>query len=98
LKFATPLALALFAVLLLYGVSGLPNRGNPYAPEHREISAAGTPGAADYYTRNAYRDAHTPNIVTVILADYRGYDTMGETTVIFTAGIICYLILRKRRS
>lgn len=98
MKFATPLALTLFAALLIYAVSGLPNRGDPSAPEHRAESAAGSPGAADYYTRNAYRDANTPNIVTVILADYRGYDTMGETTVIFTAGIVCYLLLRKRRS
>ncbi len=90
------LSLVLFAGLMLYAASGLPDRGDPDAPEHRELSAAGTPGAADYYTRNAQRDADTPNIVTVILADYRGYDTMGETTVIFTAGIICYLILRKK--
>jgi multicomponent Na+:H+ antiporter subunit B len=36
----------------------------------------------------------TPNMVTSILADYRGYDTLGETTVIFTAGMACILLLR----
>jgi len=35
----------------------------------------------------------SPNFVTAILADYRGYDTLSETTVIFTAGLACVLIL-----
>ncbi|MCP4369674.1 MAG: sodium:proton antiporter, partial [Deltaproteobacteria bacterium] len=39
----------------------------------------------------------TPNIVTAVLADYRGYDTLGETTVIFSAGMACILLLRRRR-
>ena len=39
-----------------------------------------------------------PNVVTSVLADYRGYDTLGETTVIFTAGIgVMLLLLRPRR-
>jgi multicomponent Na+:H+ antiporter subunit B len=37
-----------------------------------------------------------PNMVTAGLADYRGYDTLGETTVIFTAGISVVLLLRRR--
>ena len=44
----------------------------------------------------AKKDSHTDNMVTVILADYRGYDTLGEETVIYTAGLICVLLLRKR--
>ena len=35
----------------------------------------------------------TPNIVTAVLADYRGYDTLGETAVILTAGLAVMLIL-----
>jgi multicomponent Na+:H+ antiporter subunit B len=35
-----------------------------------------------------------PNIVTAVLADYRGYDTMFETTVIFAAGVACFFLLR----
>ena len=38
-----------------------------------------------------------PNVVTSVLADYRGYDTLGETTVIFTAGIGVMLLLRGMR-
>ena len=39
-------------------------------------------------------DTSVPNIVTAVLADYRGYDTMFETIVIFTAGIACIFLLR----
>jgi multicomponent Na+:H+ antiporter subunit B len=38
----------------------------------------------------------TPNMVTYGLADYRGYDTLGETAVIFTAGVCVILLLRRR--
>jgi multicomponent Na+:H+ antiporter subunit B len=40
-------------------------------------------------------DTSVPNIVTAVLADYRGFDTMFETTVIFCAGVVCFLLLRK---
>ncbi len=49
-----------------------------------------------YYVANAVEETHTPNLVTAILADYRGFDTLGETTVVFTAGLACYLLLGRR--
>jgi len=39
---------------------------------------------------------HSPNTVTSLLAAYRGYDTMYETAVIFTAGMSLVLLLRRR--
>jgi multicomponent Na+:H+ antiporter subunit B len=42
-------------------------------------------------------NGHVPNSVTSLLAAYRGYDTMFETTVIFTAGISLILLLRRPR-
>jgi multicomponent Na+:H+ antiporter subunit B len=39
-------------------------------------------------------DTSVPNIVTAVLADYRGYDTMFETAVIFSAGLACFFLLR----
>jgi multicomponent Na+:H+ antiporter subunit B len=83
------------AALLIYAASGLPNRGDASLPPHWVRSPAGSIGAESYYIRNAMRDTRTPNMVTAVLADYRGYDTLGETLVIFTAGIICALLLRK---
>ena len=47
------------------------------------------------YIQRSFEETHTPAFVTAVLADYRGYDTFGETTVIFTAGLICYLLLGK---
>ena len=38
-----------------------------------------------------------PNVVTAVLASYRGYDTLGETTVVFTAGVGVVALLRRRR-
>ncbi|MGI6680924.1 MAG: hydrogen gas-evolving membrane-bound hydrogenase subunit E [Bdellovibrionota bacterium] len=48
-----------------------------------------------YYVENSYKDAYIPNVVSTILADYRGFDTMFETTVILTAAIALILILSK---
>ena len=87
--------LILFCLLLIYASFGLPGRGDTEAVINQETSPAGSPSAASYYIENAYTDAHTANMVTAILADYRGYDTLGEETVILTAGLICFLLLRK---
>jgi multicomponent Na+:H+ antiporter subunit B len=89
--------LLVFFSLLIYASTGLPNRGNIDAAVNRDRSPSGTQNASSYYVRNAYKDTHTPNMVTAILADYRSYDTLGEETVIMTAGLICFLLLRKRR-
>ncbi len=98
MKIVNVLLLITFGVLLIYASLGLPNRGDVDAVMHREKSPSGSKGASSYYIRNANRDANTPNMVTVILADYRGYDTLGEETVILTAGLICFLILRRKKS
>lgn len=90
--------LAGFLAVLIYGSLTLPRMGDPAAPMHREVSAAGTPVAGSRYIRDAYADAATDNIVTVVLADYRSFDTLGETIVVFAAGVACLLILREKRS
>ncbi len=38
-----------------------------------------------------------PNLVTAVLASYRSFDTLGETTVVFTAGAGVVALLRRRR-
>ena len=73
---------------LVYGTLDMPRFGDPTAPIHRYPSPS-------YIERNA-EDIHVPNVVTAVLASYRGYDTLGETTVIFTAGIGVLLLLRGR--
>ncbi len=91
-------ALILFAALVLYGIGNVPGRGDPTAPPNTNESVVGSPNAAAYYVENAYEDAETPNMVTVTLADYRSFDTLGETVVVVAAGLASALILRRSRN
>ncbi len=77
----------LFGSLLFYGSLDFPMWGDPQAPASRHVSP--------YYIEKTLEETSVPNIVTAVLADYRGFDTMFETIVIFTAGIACILILRR---
>ena len=72
--------------LLIYCSLEFPLWGDPNSPASTHVSP--------YYIENTLRDTSVPNIVTAVLADYRGYDTMFETIVIFTAGIACIFLLR----
>jgi multicomponent Na+:H+ antiporter subunit B len=76
-------------LVLVWGTLVLPPFGTPDAPIHRHV--------APRYLANSIDETHVPNVVTAVLADYRGYDTLGETTVIFTAGIGVMLLLRGAR-
>lgn len=91
------IVLVFFFGALAWTATHLPARGDTNAPMHREASAIGSPVAGTHYVRNAYANTHTENMVTVVLADYRSYDTLGETIVVFTAGIGCFLILARRK-
>ena len=82
--------LAVFGGLLIYGSLEFPLWGDPFAPASRHVSP--------YYIEHTLEDTSVPNIVTSVLADYRGYDTMFETVVIFTAGIACIFLLRTFKS
>lgn len=77
--------LGLFLALFVYAEGDLPRHGEAQAPASIHVSPT--------YIEQSVRDTKTPNIVTSVLADYRGYDTLGETVVIFTAGLAVILIL-----
>ena len=83
------LSLIAVGVVLLFATPGLPEFGDPHAPAAMHLS--------DRMIEGAYADAHTPNIVTVMIADYRSFDTLGEGIVVFTAGLACFLLLRSER-
>ena len=70
---------------LLYGTLDMPRFGDADAPIHRHV--------APRYIRDSGTEIGVPNIVTSVLASYRGFDTLGEVTVIFTAGIGVLLLL-----
>lgn len=88
--------LAVLAAMLFYTVLELPPRGELDAPSNRYASLADTQVAGPYYIQNAYADAKTPNMVAVILADYRSVDTLGEVVVVFAGMMVCFFILRRR--
>ena len=77
---------------LIYGTIDLPPFGRPDNPQNQHV--------APYYIENAKKETGAPNVVTAVLASYRGYDTLGEVTVIFTGGIGVLILLtaaRRRR-
>lgn len=50
----------------------------------------------DYYAAYSYSLAHGRNIVNVVLVDFRGFDTMGEITVLSVAGLTAYQMIKLR--
>ena len=80
----------LVGAALIYGALDMPVWGDPFSPASIHVSP--------YYLKHSLEQTATPNVVTSVLADYRGYDTLGETTVIFTAGMACILMLRRGRN
>jgi len=85
-----PLLLAmLIGGTLVYGTLGLPAFSDPSAPMHQHVEPR--------YLNEGPRETGIPNIVTAVLASYRGYDTLGETIVVFTAGVGVLVLLRRRR-
>lgn len=74
--------------VLIFGVSDLPAFGDANAPAHTYV--------APRYLGDSEVEIGIPNVVTSVLASYRGYDTLGEVTVIFTAGIGVMLLLLPR--
>ncbi len=83
------LATLVTGALLLYGTKDFPAWGDPQAPASIYLSP--------HYIEDAVQETHVPNIVTAVLGDYRSYDTMFETVVIYCAGMAVVSILRRSR-
>ena len=71
--------------VLVYAATGLPLLGDASSPANAYIGRA--------YLEAAPKDIGLPNTVTAVLASYRGFDTLGETAVIFAAGVGVALML-----
>jgi multicomponent Na+:H+ antiporter subunit B len=74
---------------LLYGTLDMPPYGDPSAPVNQHV--------VPRYLEDSLAEVGVPNVVTSVLASYRGYDTLGETTVILTAAIGAMGLLQRRR-
>jgi len=85
-----PLLIVVFTgAALIYGTLDMPEFEDPMAPIHQHV--------APKYLRDAPTETGVPNVVTAVLASYRGYDTLGEVTVIFTAGLGVMILLGLRQ-
>ena len=87
MRWLTAALLLPLAALLIYVSADLPDRGDPDAPANLHLSPE--------LVEVTERDIKIPNIVTAVLADVRGYDTLGETLVVFTAGLAVLLVLMR---
>lgn len=72
-------------VMLIYATVDLPALGDPNSP----VNA----GVGMQYVQINWADTGIPNVVTSVLGSYRGFDTLGETAVVFLAGLSVALLL-----
>jgi len=75
-----PLFVALITgIVLLYATLDMPAFGDPNSPVHQHV--------APHYLYESPHEVGVPNIITAVLASYRGFDTLGETTVVLAAAV-----------
>ena len=88
-------ALGLLIVIVLTAVIGL-KAGSwlPYIGSHKSPANS---YLSPHYIMNAMKDTHANNIVTAVLADYRGFDTLFETCVLFLSGIATLMVLSTKK-
>ncbi|QXK91839.1 DUF4040 domain-containing protein [Neoehrlichia mikurensis] len=72
---------------LLYAINDLPEFGSFYSAANQNV--------VPYYMQNTNKYMGIPNVVTAILASFRGYDTLCETIVVFTAALCVFLLLKR---
>ena len=75
-------------LVLILGSLDMPDTGDPLSPPSVHVSPR--------YIEDGLAETAVPNMATAVLADYRGFDTFGEVTVVFTAAVAVMLILRVR--
>ena len=83
------LVVGVVGATLIYGTLDMPHFSDPQAPVHLNV--------APHYLESTQEEIGIPNVVTAVLASYRGYDTLGEVIVIFTAGLGVLALLGYRR-
>ncbi len=74
---------------LIYATFDMPAFGDANAPANLHV--------APRYLNESFAEVGLPNVVTSVLASYRGYDTLGEVTVIFTAAVAVMLLIGGRK-
>lgn len=91
------LVVSITGVVLLLATPEMPAFGDPSAPPNRHVVPRYLADNVPQYSPENEVEVGVPNVVTTVLASYRGYDTLGEVTVIFTAGIAVMMLIGSRR-
>lgn len=84
-KIGPMVVVVLAGIAMFYALGDMPVYGDINSPANAHVG--------QYYLENTYEDMHIPNVVTAVLASYRGFDTFGEAVVIFAAGLGVLLLL-----
>lgn len=84
-RHSAKLLVVLLGLSLIYATADIPVYGLADSPANRHI--------APYYLQETPAEIGIPNVVTAVLASYRGFDTLGETSVVFTALVAVFLLL-----
>ncbi|MBN2013553.1 MAG: hypothetical protein JW778_00085 [Candidatus Altiarchaeota archaeon] len=87
IKIFSIISLILVGLVFFYIAEEMPDFGNPDNPTNNNVSRR--------YIERSLEETGVRNMVTAVLASYRGYDTLGETTVIFTAGVATMFLFQR---
>lgn len=87
-KITSVLLTTILIGILFGGILELPQNGSKEAPMHNEVS--------EKYIKDSIEETGSFNVVSAIVLDYRGFDTLIESTVLFLAAIIIIVILTKK--
>lgn len=76
-KIMLVVALGGLLFLIISSILEMPSYGEANNPSYNEV--------AKHYINHAIEETNSPNVVSAIITDYRAFDTLGETTVLFTS-------------
>lgn len=85
------LAAGLIIVIIAVGIAAL--KIGAFLPTIGDADTPANSYVANYYITNAVKETHSYNIVTAVLADYRGFDTLFETCVLFLSALVTMMVL-----
>ncbi len=85
IRWVSVVVVAITVLILIYATFDKPKLGDPEAPVHQHV--------APWYLENTPELMDIPNVVTAVLASFRGYDTLGEVFVVFVAMVGVLFVL-----
>lgn len=81
--------LGMVLFLLLTSIPQMPSLGDVESPAYNEV--------AHYYIDNTIEDTNATNVIASIITDYRAFDTLGETIVLFASIAAVVSVLSEKK-